>query len=64
MLTGLILTDLQKGFDTIDHKIYLKKIRCVGFSDSAQKLYLKNRMFLVHVQDSLSSLGDLGGGVP
>jgi len=67
MLTGMILIDLQKAFDTIDHKIFLKKIRCLGFSDSAIKWfksYLENRTFLVQVEDSFSGLGDLGCGVP
>ena len=58
----MILIDLQKAFDTIDHKILLKKMRYLGFSDSAInwfKSYLENRTFSVQVEDSLSSLGNL-----
>ena len=31
--TGMILIDLQKAFDTSDHKILLDKMKCRGFSD-------------------------------
>ena len=67
MLTGMILIDLQKAFDTIDHQIFLKKIKYLGFSNSAInwfRSYLENRTFSVQVEDSLSSPGDLKCGVP
>ena len=31
--TGMILTDLQKGFDTIDHNILLEKLKRIDFCD-------------------------------
>ena len=27
----MILIDLQKAFDTLDHDVLLKKMKCVGF---------------------------------
>ena len=30
--TGMVLIDLQKTFDTIDHQILLKKMKYIGFS--------------------------------
>ena len=34
-LTGMIFIDLQKAFDTTDHEFFLRKLRCIGFSNSA-----------------------------
>ena len=34
MFTGMILIDLQKALDTIDHEIFLDKMACLGFSNS------------------------------
>ena len=33
-LTGMILIDLQNAFDTIDHKILIEKMSCLGFHES------------------------------
>ena len=63
----MILIDLQKAFDTIDHKILLNKMEFIGFSASSIqwfKSYLENRTFSVQVEDSLSTPGILACGVP
>ena len=65
-LTGMILIDLQKAFDTIDHKILLNKMEFIGFSASSInwfKSYLESRTFSVQVEDSLSNPGILACGV-
>ena len=63
----MILIDLQKAFDTIDHEIFLKKIRCLGFSESAirwYKSYLDDRYFVVNVEGTFSEKALLSCGVP
>ena len=35
LMTGMILIDLQKAFDTIDHDVLLKQIPVVGSSNHA-----------------------------
>ena len=35
--TGMILINLQKAFDTLDHKILLDRTKCIGFSDNTIK---------------------------
>ena len=45
LLTGMILIDLQKAFDTINHDILLRKMSALRFSDSSInwfQLYLSN----------------------
>ena len=66
-ITGMILIDLQKAFDTIDHKVLLDKLVYLGFSKSAIswfKSYLSNRSFIVYVENDYSDPGDLNCGVP
>ena len=67
LMTGMVLIDLQKAFDTIDHDILLKKMKLIGFSDTCIKWfqsYLINRVFFVSVEKSFSSEGNLKCGVP
>ena len=67
LLTGMILTDLQKAFDTIDHKILIVKMKCMGFPNGVTKwfeCYLFKRMFSVHVENSFSDKAIIICGVP
>ena len=51
MMTGMILIDLQKAFDTIDHDMLLQKLYAICFSKHTGnwfKSYLSNRSFLVN----------------
>ena len=63
----MILIDLQKAFDTINHEILLQKLKCLGFSSTSVtwfKSYLENRYFIVNVDDSFSEKAPLVCGVP
>ena len=49
LLTGVVLFDLRKAFDTIDHGILLDKMNCLRFSNSTEawfNSYLTNRTSL------------------
>ena len=46
----MILIDLQKVFDMLDHTVLLQKMECIGFKESVIKWfqsYLSNRNFFV-----------------
>ena len=52
MSTGMILIDLQKAFDTIDHEIFLEKMKYLGFADLVIfwfQSYLTKRSFYVNI---------------
>ena len=65
--TGMILIDLQKAFDTIDHEILINKMEFLGFSKNVIlwfKSYLSNRIFKVNLNKTFSEPGKLLCGVP
>ena len=67
MHTGVILVDLQKAFDTLDHGVLLKKMKYFGFPASVIEWfesYLSNKTFLVCIGNVFSEAGTLKYGVP
>ena len=67
LLTGMILIDLQKAFDTIDHEILLQKLKDIRFSKGTLqwfRSYLSERIFLVNIESELSDFGKISSGVP
>ena len=56
-MTGMMLIDLQKAFDTIDHDTLLKKLSAIGFSNHTIdwfKSYLSNQLFRVNLKNCYS----------
>ena len=65
--TSMILIDLQKAFDALDHKILLDKIKCISISDKTLKWfhsYLANRINFVSLGTVFSEAGTINCGVP
>ena len=58
LYTDMILIDLQKAFDTVNHDILLKKMEFIGFSEGTTKWFksnLSNRKFKVHIKNTVQS---------
>lgn len=67
LLTGLILINLQKAFDTIDHYILLLKLNAIGLCHHTVnwfKFFLSDRVFLVNVDNQFSNISNITCGVP
>ena len=67
LLTRMILIDLQKAFDTINHNILLRKMSTLRFSDRSInwfQSYLSNRSFRVNVQGKYSCIAKIDCWVP
>ena len=63
----MVLIDLLKAFDTIDHQILLKKMKYLGFSKNTItwfKCYLYECKFKISINTSYSSRASLLCGVP
>ena len=71
MHTGMIVVDLQKAFDTLDHEVPLEKLNYFGFRTTATKRfesYFPNRkgsvlgrlLFLLHGHNLPQWLSDAG----
>ena len=62
--TGMVLINLQKTFDTLDHKLLETYI---GFSDKTVKWFCsfhKNRAFFILLDNVFSEVGTINRGVP
>ena len=67
LFTRMVLIDLQKVFDTIDHQTLLKKMKYLGFSKNTItwfKSYLCERKFKISINISYSSPASLLCGIP
>ena len=63
----MILIDLQKAFDTIDHDILLQKLYVIGFSKHSVnwfRSYLINRRFSVNLGNVFPQSASVSSGVP
>jgi hypothetical protein len=61
----MVLIDLQKAFDTVDHVILLKKLEAMGVSSVAWfKSYLSSRTQIVNVNQVDSTPLSITCGVP
>ena len=59
--------ELSKAFDTINHDLFIVKLKAYGFSKEALKLmksYLKNRKQKVQINNKFSSERDVIAGIP
>ena len=64
---GMMLLDLQKAFDTVNHKIMLQKLEAIGLHESAiawSKSYLYGRQQSVEIGEAISNPMTVTCGVP
>ena len=67
LLNGVVFIDLTKAFDSIDHKIILRKMSYLGVDQAAIKWfssYLSGRTKRCSVNGKLSTARTLSCGVP
>ena len=67
LMTGMILIDLQKAFDTIDHDVLLQSFYALGFSKHTINWFqshLSKRLFLVNLGNIFSQPAPVSRGIP
>ena len=65
--TGLVMLDLQKAFDTVDHTVLLQKLEALGADETTVSWfhsYLCGRKQVVNIGEVLSSELGISCGVP
>jgi hypothetical protein len=66
-IVGMVLLDLQKAFDTVDHSILMYKLKSLGLGQDIIRWfysYLSNRQQLVDISGTRSSSRKVTCGVP
>jgi retron-type reverse transcriptase len=66
-VVAVVLLDLSKAFDSIDHALLLEKLQALGVSNDALrwfKSYLTERQQAVPIGSTLSETRTLNYGVP
>ena len=61
---GMILIDLQKATDTINHETLINKMEFLGFSKDVTLSYLSNRKFKVNLNKTFLEIGKRLSGIP
>ena len=65
LYTGMIMLDLQKAFDTVDHEILCQKLSVMGVvSVEWFHSYLSDRTQMVNVNNTSSDFPKITCGVP
>ena len=65
LFAGMVLLDLQKAFDTVDHDILCKKLKVMGLNSTKWiESYLKGRTQTVVANETSSEAGIVTCGVP
>ena len=62
-MAGMILFDIQKAFDKIDHDVVLQKLYAIGLPKHTVnwfQSYLSNRSFLVNLGNNFSQSASCG----
>ena len=60
----MLLLDVQKVFDSVNHEILCSKLECMGINPSWFRSYLSNRQQLVSVDGISSEFQKITCGVP
>ena len=61
---GMLLLDVQKAFDCVNHEILLKKLKAIGIDPTWFSSYLSNRKQCVMINGVVSGARDITCGVP
>jgi hypothetical protein len=65
--TGMVMLDLQKAFDTVDHSILVQKLESIGVNLNSRSWftsYLCERKQLVDINGTTSDQANISCGVP